>query len=218
VTVNVYVETGAKRVFVGAIDWPGWCRSGRTEDTALEALFASGPRYAKVVARRRLGFEPPPRPTALRVRERLEGNATTDFGAPAIAPRADERAFDGDDADRLVTILEACWRALDRAADTAVGHELTKGPRGGGRDLGKIVAHVDEAEGGYLYALGSRPPKGGDTRRAIVRVLRARARGEPPERVPRSGRLWSPRYFVRRTAWHALDHAWEIEDRLPPKA
>jgi hypothetical protein len=40
----------------------------------------------------------------------------------------------------------------------------------------------------------------------------------PPERVPRSGKLWTPRYFVRRTAWHALDHAWEIEDRLQPKA
>jgi hypothetical protein len=56
VTVNVYVEKGAKRVFVGAIDWPGWCRSGRTEDTALEALFASGPRYAKVVAGGGVGF------------------------------------------------------------------------------------------------------------------------------------------------------------------
>ncbi len=22
------------------------------------------------------------------------------------------------------------------------------------------------------------------------------------------------RYFVRRTAWHVLDHLWEIEDRL----
>jgi hypothetical protein len=107
---------------------------------------------------------------------------------------------------------------LDRAAAAAEGQALTKGPRGGGRDLGKIVAHVREAEGGYLSALGSRPPKDGETRGAIERVLRARARRDPPERVPRSGKLWSPRYFVRRTAWHALDHAWEIEDRLPPKA
>jgi hypothetical protein len=25
--------------------------------------------------------------------------------------------------------------------------------------------------------------------------------------------LWPPRYFMRRAAWHILDHAWEIEDR-----
>jgi hypothetical protein len=216
--IDVYLETGAKRVFAGALGWPGWCRSGRTEDDALEAMFAYGPRYAKVVARRRLGFEPPPRPTALRVRERLPGNATTDFGAPAIAPGADGRRFDEADAERLVAILRSCWRALDRAADAAAGRALTKGPRGGGRDLEKIVAHVAEAEGGYFYALGGRPPKDGDTRRTIARVLISRSRGDPPERVPRSGKLWSPRYTVRRTAWHALDHAWEIEDRLPPKA
>ena len=24
---------------------------------------------------------------------------------------------------------------------------------------------------------------------------------------------WPPRYAARRIAWHALDHAWEIEDR-----
>jgi hypothetical protein len=218
VTEEVFVEAGSKRVFAGAIEWPGWCRGAKTEDEALEALVTYAPRYAKVVARRRLGFEPPPRPGSLRVRERLEGNATTDFGAPAIAPTADRRAFEGGDAERLIRILEACWRALDRAAVAAEGKTLAKGPRGGGRDLDKIVAHVAEAEGGYLYALGARPPKDADPRPAILRVLRGRARGEPPERVPRSGKLWTPRYFVRRTAWHALDHAWEIEDRLQPKA
>jgi hypothetical protein len=34
-----------------------------------------------------------------------------------------------------------------------------------------------------------------------------------PAAGPRGGKIWSVRYFVRRTAWHALDHAWEIEDR-----
>jgi hypothetical protein len=24
---------------------------------------------------------------------------------------------------------------------------------------------------------------------------------------------WTPRFAVRRSAWHALDHAWELEDR-----
>ena len=31
----------------------------------------------------------------------------------------------------------------------------------------------------------------------------------------RVAKPWSPRYAVRRAAWHVLDHAWEIEDRTP---
>ncbi|MEA2520619.1 MAG: hypothetical protein QOI81_265, partial [Actinomycetota bacterium] len=34
-----------------------------------------------------------------------------------------------------------------------------------------------------------------------------------PATGPRGGAMWSPRYFVRRAAWHVFDHAWEIEDR-----
>jgi hypothetical protein len=215
VTTDVYLEVGAKRVFAGAIEWPGWCRSARTKDAALEALFAHAPRYAKVVARLRLGFEPPPRPSALRIRERLEGNATTDFGAPAIAPAADDRRLTATEIDRQLTILTACWTALDRAAEAGRDRALAKGPRGGGRSLAKIVAHVADADGAYLGKLGYRP--GEDPRGAAAAAFAAAARGEQPDRLPRSGRLWSPRYFVRRTAWHALDHAWEIEDRLPPK-
>ena len=212
-TIDIYIETGAKRVFAGAIDWPGWCRRARTDDEAIEALFAYGSRYAKVVARRRLGFESPARITSLRVRERLDGNATTDFGAPAIAPAGDERRPTEEAVDRQLVILAACWSALDRAEGAAEGRELTKGPRGGGRSVEKIVAHVADAEGAYLGKLGYRP--GDDTRAGAAAAFAAAARGGPPERVPRSGRLWSPRYFARRTAWHALDHAWEIEDRLP---
>jgi hypothetical protein len=26
---------------------------------------------------------------------------------------------------------------------------------------------------------------------------------------------WPVPYAIRRIAWHALDHAWEMEDRLP---
>ncbi len=49
-------------------------------------------------------------------------------------------------------------------------------------------------------------------------TLSSRARGEPLPQTRRSATVWTPRYFVRRSAWHALDHAWEIEDRAmtPP--
>jgi hypothetical protein len=51
-------------------------------------------------------------------------------------------------------------------------------------------------------------------RQDILLALSASARGEIPERGPRGGVRWPPRYFVRRIAWHELDHAWEIEDRV----
>ena len=212
---DVFIERGAKRVFADAIEWPGWCRSGRTEEAALEALLAYGPRYAKALGRRRLGFVAPADVVDLRVVERRTGNATTDFGAPAIAPQADERPIDAKEAKRLAVILEACWAALDRAAAAADGHVLRTGPRGGGRQLAKIVAHVADAESAYRSKLGASQAEG-DARAATLAAFASRARGEPPERTPRSGALWSPRYFIRRAAWHVLDHAWEIEDRSRP--
>jgi len=212
---DVFIERGAKRVFACSIEWPGWCRSARTEDAALEALLSYGPRYAKALGRRKLGFVAPADVGDLRVVERRTGNATTDFGAPAIAPQADERPIDAEEAKRLATIMETCWAALDRAAAAADGHVLRTGPRGGGRQLAKIVAHVAHAEGAYRSKLGALPAEG-DARAATMAAFASRARGEPPERTPRSGVLWSPRYFIRRAAWHVLDHAWEIHDRSRP--
>ena len=214
---EVTIERGAKRVFAGANAWPGWCRGGRTEERALEALLAYGPRYAKAVGRRRLGYVAPTDVGRFRVVERLTGDATTDFGAPGVAPRSDDRPVDEEEARRLAAIMKACWSALDRAAAAADGLVLRTGPRGGGRQLAAIVEHVTNAEVAYLSKLGARR-SAGDARAPIFAVFASRARGEPPERTPRSGLLWTPRYFMRRAAWHLLDHAWEIEDRSRPVA
>lgn len=87
----------------------------------------------------------------------------------------------------------------------------------------KMVEHVREAEEAYIVKLGWQVPSGRShqQRKGLVEVnqaaldgLRASARGGIPTKGPRGGKRWSPRYFVRRTAWHVLDHAWEIEDRL----
>jgi hypothetical protein len=221
-TVDVYLEIGKKRTIAGAIDWPGWCRIGRDEDTALQALAEYGPRYARALARSRLGFKAPDDTAALKVVDRLDGNTTTDFGAPDIAPPADAQPVDEDELGRLQSILRACWRALDAAAEEAKGKELRKGPRGGGRDLDKIVEHVLGSEAGYLARLAWKPQKSeaDDAKERIERhrqdvldALAAAARGETPKQGPRGGAIWTPRYFVRRDAWHILDHAWEIEDR-----
>jgi hypothetical protein len=220
--LSAYLEVGSKRVFAGALAWPGWCRSARDEDGALEALLAYGTRYAKAVAGARQGFTAPSAQTQVEVVERLEGNATTDFGAPGIPPKADDRPLDAAELKRRLAILKSSWAAFDRAAETHRRASLRKGPRGGGRELPAIRTHILEADRAYLSSLGGVYPKeaaGGEdalmkgVREAMLGELTSRARGEPPAKPRRSGRHWTPSYTIRRSAWHALDHAWEIEDR-----
>ena len=217
--IDVYLEKGSKRTFAGAIEWPGWCRSGRDDASALEALFAYGPRYAKALVHSKLGFTAPSSPSRLEVVERLTGNATTDFGAPDTSPRVDRDRIGDADLRRFESVLESSWSALDAAGRNARGTELTTGPRGGGRDVAKILEHVIGAEESYLRMIGGKIENNarGDPdaeRKAVLRTLETTARdGVPPS--PRGGKRWTPRYFVRRSAWHVLDHAWEIEDRTP---
>ena len=223
--IDAYVEVGTKRAFAGAIDWPGWSRSGRTADAAIEALVAYGARYADVLRPARVRFSAPKSPDALAIVERLTGDATTDFGAPSVAPAADGRAIDRRWLTRQLRILEACWQAFDRAVDGAEGVALRAGPRGGGRALGAIAGHVVGAEAGYARMIDATPPPvdgpeaaaARDEVRAVVRdaLDRAVTEGIPAE-GPRGGKRWSAPYFVRRAAWHVLDHAWEIDDRSTP--
>ncbi len=224
-TVEVYVEVGSKRTFAGGLAWPGWCRAGRDEASALGALAAYGQRYTAAMGPAAAGFVAPSDASGLTVVERLPGDATTDFGAPSKAPAVDAEPVDEAAFERLVAILRASWAAVDRAAAAAVGVELRKGPRGGGRELEAIVRHVMDADGGYLRRIeGTFDAKAladpadvaaaaDALHTAIVETLAARQRGEPPAKPRRSGAVWTTRYFVRRSAWHALDHAWEIEDR-----
>lgn len=220
--IPVYLEVTRKRTFAGAVEWPGWCRSGKTPDEALEALVGYADRYARAVAHARLGFQRPASVDDLEVVERLEGNATTEFGAPGVAPKADERPLKPAELKRQSRLLEASWRTFDAAWTKAsrANLELRRGPRGGGRDLLKMEDHVMGAEEGYLAALGSRPPRGhaSGQRMAAIRetaldALHARALNKPVADPRQTKRPWSPRFYVRRSAWHALDHAWEIEDR-----
>jgi hypothetical protein len=161
--------------------------------------------------------------SAFSVIERLEGNATTDFGAPDLAPASDAQPVDGAELRRLQMLLRACWQAFDAAAQAATGRELRKGPRGGGRELDGVIQHVLGSNAGYLAQLGwkFKQAEEADLFEELARTLReteealaAAARGELSARGPRGGVRWSPRYFARRAAWHVLDHAWEIEDRV----
>lgn len=219
-TIDVYLEIGSKRTFAGAVEWPGWCRSGRDTGAALERLFEYGARYARVVRGTRLGFAAPKDVSSLAVVERLKGDATTDFGAPSMSPKGDRGPIPDGELRRLRAILKACWRAFDDAVEAARGKQLAKGPRGGGRNLTKIVEHVVGAEAGYLRMLARKVEPGPNataldrTRATVLESLDTTAPTGAPPLGPRGGKRWEPRYFVRRVAWHVLDHAWEIEDRV----
>lgn len=221
--INVLIETGKKRTFASAANWPGWSRGGRDEGSALQALADYAPRYARVLENSGLEFQPPSDSSVFVVIERLEGDATTDFGAPGIIAEADREPIGQTDLERFEILLKACWGEFDRAARAATGKELRKGPRGGGRNLDNMLEHVIGADQAYLYRLAWKPEKGEEkdlqaklsrSREAIFNALEAAVKGKLPEQGPHGGKLWPPRYFVRRVAWHVLDHAWEIEDRI----
>jgi hypothetical protein len=206
-TVDVVIESGRKRTFASALDWPGWARSATSRDAALVALESYRDRYAGVLACARLDA-----PTGtLSVREELAGDATTDFGAPSQVAERDRRALRAPDRARLGAILTACWTRFDVVADGA--GTLRAGPRGGGRQVDAMVRHVAEAEVAYVRGLGCRVSATNGDPDAIA-ALRERLLGVVDGSVvpERDGR-WPLRYAVRRVAWHVCDHLFEIEDR-----
>jgi hypothetical protein len=210
---RVYLETGSKRTFAMALDWPGWGRSGRTGEDALDALASYLPRYAKVATK--AGLDLGPADAEFDVVETVAGNATTDFGAPAAFVAADAERVTARAAARTASLVEACWDTLARVAARSP-QELRKGPRGGGRDRDKMLTHVIESEAAYARKIGVRhkPPAIDDKdgikamRADIIAVIGAPAAGGPLE--PKG---WPVAYAARRIAWHALDHAWEMQDR-----
>jgi hypothetical protein len=221
--VEVYLETGKKRVFASAIEWPGWTRVGRDEATAFGTLLAYAPRYERAIHSAGLDFHAPKELDEFKVVERVPGTSTTDFGAPDVPATADAEALDKSALERSQAILNACWDALASAYQAATGKELRKGPRGGGRDLDPIIHHIVDSHYGYLRAIGWKAKRDqaasiGETlnkaKKETVDALNAVHAGEIPEKGPRGGARWPARYFVRRAAWHLLDHLWEIEDRV----
>ncbi len=220
--VRVLLESGAQRVFATALDWPGWSRSGRSETAALESLTAYAKRYRRVAAAAKLEFPAAIESGRVHILARVKGTTTTDFGTPDAAAPGDDQPLSLEDLRRSIALLEASWRIFERSLARATGRPLATGRRGGGRTLDKIAHHVLEAQAAYLGRLGwafkldATTPPAAEMRRAREQTragLEAAARGEIPPRGPRGGRRWTARFFLRRAAWHLLDHAWEIEDR-----
>ncbi|MGH7723011.1 MAG: hypothetical protein ACRENL_09325 [Candidatus Dormibacteria bacterium] len=207
----VCVEATAKRAFASALDWPGWCRSGRDERAALDALADHEQRYSVVACAASEQFVT----GDLEVIERMVGNATTTFGAPAIPATAEGEPSTTAAVQRLAALVAGAWTVFDQVV-AATPQALRKGPRGGGRDRDPMVAHVLAAEHAYAAKIGVHVPaaRGNDPRGIAVQreaILDALLRaGADPVLTDRG---WPPRYAARRVAWHVLDHAWEMEDR-----
>jgi hypothetical protein len=213
-SVAVYLEQGKRRVFACALDWPGWCRSGKDEAQALDALAAAGTRYAAVATAAGLEL-PRATTTEFKIVERLAGSTTTDFGVPDKTASADLEPLSRKEGERLAALVAASWAVLDQVVATAPP-VLRKGPRGGGRDRDAVFQHVVGAEASYARSLGIRMPAPApqdiaaitELRDAILGTLRAGSKEDGSAQ-----RRWPLRYAARRIAWHVLDHAWEIEDR-----
>lgn len=218
--VPVLIEIGSKKVFATALSWPGWSRSGKTEQDALDALESYAHRYRRSMgsAVTRFGFSDE---SGFEVVERLDGGKGTDFGVPEVICECDRLPLVGDDLERELTLLGAAWRAFDRTVSQNEGKELRKGPRGGGRDIDKMIEHVLGADKAYVSPIGGvitkprhEPVTMSDVRAAFLQALHDRAGGKPMKTGRRTKKVWPPRYAVRRSAWHALDHAWEIGDKV----
>ena len=212
--IDIGEEVVPKRTFIWALDWPGWCRSGKDRDLAIASLIDHADRYARVAKQAGLSF-PPVTADALHTVESGTGGTGTEFGVPSSITDADRRRVTAKEAERIAAIVEAAWTVFDRVAFKSPA-ELRKGPRGGGRDRDKMIGHVIEADHAYAREIGVRvrTPTLDDRaaveaeRAAMLEVLR-----RPSDGSPLADRKWTLRYAARRIAWHALDHAWEMEDR-----
>jgi hypothetical protein len=216
--LRVILEVGKKRrVAAGAMDWPGLDRWGTSEDDAIEKLLSYVPRYAGVAERAGMGSEFA-RAIDVDVVERVPGSSSTDFwGIPHVPSQIEAEVLSPADLERRLDLLRACWARFDETA-ADVSAELRPGARGGGRTRDEIIRHVyaNEPEQ-FSRKVEVRTPREAvltpdglkDHRLAYLDAIRAyNAEGRP-------ARTWPIQFLVRRTAHHAMDHAWELEDRDP---
>jgi hypothetical protein len=217
--LRVLVEEApkGKRWVAFAGDWPGLERNGKSEDEAVAKLRSYVPRYLPVARRARLGaeLERQAEPTVV---ARHTGTGSTDFWGISFAPSAEDREpMDEGTFERWISLLRAAWEEFDQAAER-VSAELRPGPRGGGRSRDEIVGHVLRVESGD-FARRVKVPEPAEWQE----LLPASGRGTHRERFVEAMRgwwaegkplgKWTIPYLIRHSAYHVLDHAWEMQDR-----
>jgi hypothetical protein len=224
-SIRVVVERGpkGKKVAAFAVDWPGWSRGGNTAEAALATLEAYRERYRPIAARARLkkSFDDG---GPLEVIEDRVGPGSTDFWGISFAPSSVEPdPMDGAEFKRKIKLLQACWAYFDVVA-AAASAVLRKGPRGGGRDRDRIISHTIRVESeDFAKKVGLVTPEDGlvipehdalgaglaPYRSEYLAAMGAYQRGEIPGRM----RSWTLPFLVRHSAYHTMDHAWEMADK-----
>lgn len=217
--IKLALEIGPKSKMTVAVapDWPGLARSAKTEEAAIERLLAYLPRYAPVAKLARMGTEFASL-SGVDVVERYTGPGSTDFWGISFGfSSIDRQVISKDQLQRELTLLRASWAFFD-VVRARVSAEMRKGPRGGGRDRDRIVRHVVLNEMQWGTGLGLPKPTEDiltDTLLAAIAAHRdAYCKGIRAFHAANklSGK-WPLRYMIRHTAFHTLDHAWEMEDK-----
>jgi hypothetical protein len=217
-TVRTVIERGpkGKKAAAAAIDWPGWSRGGKTPESAFETLAAYRDRYRPIAHEAGLGAEFDAAGD-LEVVEDHAGPGSTDYWGISFAPSSFEHALlPADELERRLALLQAAWRYFDAVA-ARVSPEMQKGPRGGGRDRDQIRRHVllNELDD-FARRIGVRLPlEVIDTPEGLhaYREEYLAAFRERNAHDPKVSRSWTLAFLLRHTAYHALDHAWEMEDK-----
>lgn len=215
-TLWVTLEIGpkGKRVVAVAPDWPGLERGASTGEAAVARLLSYLPRYAAVT--RLAGMEADfAAITAADVVENYPGTGSTDFWGISFAfSSIDQKAVSGAELERELALMRAGWAFFDEVR-SRVSPEMQRGPRGGGRDRDHIVRHTFAAERDWAKGLGVHTPDD-----AVLTGEGLKAHRDAYCHAIRDyhsqGKLagkWPLRYLIRHTAFHTLDHAWEMEDK-----
>ena len=214
--IRVTLEIGpkGKKVVAVAPDWPGLERGAATGEAAIQRLLAYVPRYAAVT--RLAGMEASfAAINAVDVVEQYPGVGSTDFWGISFAFSAiDQLAVSSEALERELTLMRACWTFFDDVR-SRVSAEMQRGPRGGGRDRDHIVRHTLAAEQDWAKKLGVATPLDVLLTDAGLSVYRDFFCGaiRALHSQDKMARTWPLRYLIRHTAFHTLDHAWEMEDK-----
>jgi hypothetical protein len=216
--VRTVVQRGpkGKKSVAFAVDWPGWSRGAKTPELALEVLESYRERYRPIAVATGMEaeFDAAGR---LKVVEDQVGTPSTDFwGISFCASGVEHEPMKDTELERKIALLRACWAYFDAVA-ARVSPEMSKGPRGGGRDRDQIIRHTirNESEefakqvGLRVPECGALTPKGlRDYRAKYVDAMRAYNAGEGKRM-----RSWNLPFLIRHSAYHTMDHAWEMEDK-----
>ncbi len=217
--LRVTLEIGpkGKKVVAVAPDWPGLERGAKTGETAIERLQTYLPRYAQVAKLAGMDGELAATNT-VDIVEQYPGTGSTDFWGISFGfSSIDRQDMSSGELERELTLMQTCWVFFDDVR-LRVSAEMQKGPRGGGRDRDHIVRHTLYTEQTWAKMIGVLTPDDAMVTDQGLKAHRAaycQAIRDYHSQGKLAGKMakWPLRYLIRHTAYHTLDHAWEMEDK-----